>query len=153
MRTVDFTGTVSEATMRELDLVPAFMDVLSEYYPKAHQRVLTDIFEVFSITYTDLCGMPLHPAWQSSEISYLLHETLWDAMDEIAPAGYYFGAHPGDGSDYGYWKVLDDEETCCQACGRGDLTLLACPRCDELLCQNCLDEDAHVCEPDPQENL
>lgn len=149
IKTVGFTGTVIRATMRSQDLVPVFMDVLFRYYREAHDLATDGIFDAFGLTYTELCGQPLHAAWQSSEMGYLLHETLWDAMDEIAPEGYYFGAHPGDGCDYGYWKVLDpNEETCCQFCGRSDLTLLACPVCDELLCQNCLDTNVHVCEPE-----
>lgn len=35
----------------------------------------------------------------------------------------------------------------CVCCGRSNLTLLTCPHCGELLCQDCLDTDAHVCEP------
>lgn len=39
-----------------------------------------------------------------------LNETLWDVMDELSPEGFYFGAHPGDGSDYGYWEIEDWNE-------------------------------------------
>lgn len=41
-----------------------------------------------------------------------------------------------------------DDQPYCVCCGRSDLTLLTCPQCGELLCQDCLDTDAHICEPD-----
>ena len=34
-----------------------------------------------------------------------LYEVLFRWMDKIAPPGYYFGAHPGDGSDFGFWEI------------------------------------------------
>lgn len=42
--------------------------------------------------------------WWNSEDATILLDSLFDTLDLYAPDGYYFGAHPGDGSDYGFWK-------------------------------------------------
>lgn len=150
MKTVDFTGTVTSLTMRVQDVLPALMDVLVKYYPEAYKVVTSAISIELDTGYTEICNDHDDPAWDTEIISWITHEIAWDAMEEIAPEGYYFGAHAGDGCDYGFWKIKDwiDDEPCCHFCGRYDLTLLTCPVCDELLCQNCLDTDAHVCEPE-----
>jgi len=146
-------GTVSNGSMRNQDILPDCMDVLLEYYPLAYRVVTTAISIELGITYTELCGDQDNPAWDTEMMLWIVREVVWDAMDEIAPDGYYFGAHPGDGSDYGYWEIEDweDNEPCCACCERSGLTLLACPRCGDLLCQDCLDEDKHTCEPDHQD--
>jgi hypothetical protein len=43
-------------------------------------------------------------------LSYLVWEDLFDQMNSIAPEGYYFGAHEGNGSDYGFWRTQFDAE-------------------------------------------
>lgn len=38
-------------------------------------------------------------------------DAVYDSLTVIAPDGYYFGAHEGDGSDFGFWEdpsYLDD---------------------------------------------
>ena len=150
MKTVDFRGTVSEGTMRPQDILPACMDVLLKYHPKAYQLAIGTISIEFDVTYTELCGDKDHPAWQSEVMGWILGGIAWDAMDEIAPDGYYFGAHPGDGADYGFWLVdgWEDKETC-YCCGRGDMVVQPCPQCGKTLCQDCMPPfGGHVCELD-----
>ena len=152
MTTVKFTGTVSEGTMRPQDVLPAMMDVLKQYHPKEYQEVVGTISDEFGLTYTELCGHENHPAWQDETMAWILYEVAWDAMNDIAPDGYYFGANPGDGADYGYW--LDDdwkeeEDDFCYCCGRGNRTLTPCPKCGEMLCEDCTPPfGPHVCDLD-----
>lgn len=80
-------GTVSHGTMREEDLIPAFTDVLGVLDPLAAAYVHR------------IC----EPEEGSNDPEFVLEE-LFDQLDEWAPEGYYFGAHPGDGSDFGFWQ-------------------------------------------------
>ncbi|UVR34332.1 hypothetical protein NXY10_02670 [Bacteroides fragilis] len=42
--------------------------------------------------------------WNSDDAAGLL-ESLFDTLDSCSSEDYYFGAHPGNGSDYGFWKM------------------------------------------------
>lgn len=91
-----FAGSVSSGTMREEDLVPAFLSVLRELDPKTAETLEKELEEIRK-----------DHDWDSEEISLFLNETLWDAMDACSPDGWYFGSHPGDGADYGFWPLED----------------------------------------------
>ena len=36
---------------------------------------------------------------------YEIVDLLFSALYDLAPEGYHFGAHPGDGSDFGWWRA------------------------------------------------
>jgi len=112
MPTVNYTGTVSRATMREEDLVPKFLAVLDEFAPREAARIRGLIRRELHVDYGRLIsdypaeGLEdkYEAAWRSEEMSYILNEDIWDAMQNIAPEGHYFGASEGDGSDFGFWS-------------------------------------------------
>jgi len=99
------TGTVIHGTLRNEDLIPAFFEELERRDPDARDTLLNDWEHMFDpnengyVLRTDLDN--------TEDQDYFLWEALWGALDRIAPKGYYFGAHPGDGSDFGFWPVED----------------------------------------------
>lgn len=85
--------SVSRTTMRCQDLIPAFMGVLRDT-PEYVQ--LMNVVPAYASVDKD-------SNWWNSEDATALLESLFDTLDLYAPDGYYFGAHPGDSSDYGFW--------------------------------------------------
>lgn len=47
--------------------------------------------------------------WESDDAVYLYCD-LEDMLDEMAPEGSYFGSHPGDGANMGFWAMGEDDE-------------------------------------------
>lgn len=110
----DWTNrSVSWGTMRDEDLIPAFIEVLRLADPEKADA-LNDEYESLALTF-DKYGSHFND--ESREVAPYLTETLFDALEQIAPLGCYFGSHPGDGTDYGFWESEDpdtelpDEET------------------------------------------
>lgn len=91
--------SISAGTMRQADLVPVFLAELAEHDRKAADAFLAEIGD-------DPFNDDGHAFWSTADAVDIL-ESLFDALDRVAPAGCYFGAHPGDGSHYGYWMAED----------------------------------------------
>ena len=87
-------GTVSHGTMLCADLAPVFADLLEELAKDEIGSYSTLIAEARTIT-------------GESPLNNDIVNDLFDALNEFAPAYGYFGAHPGDGSDYGFWLSED----------------------------------------------
>ena len=88
-------GSISSGTMRNEDLIPCFTEELLWYDPQ--NSIGLEIQEkIESDDYN----------FTSDNASYDL-ESLFDELNNLESLqnlpGFYFGSHPGDGSDYGFW--------------------------------------------------
>lgn len=84
-------GSVSCATTRPQDLIPAFAWELEHNVGPISAAHKDLVREADALTDYD-----------SENADYILSD-LFDALNEYAPPYAYFGAHPGDGADYGFW--------------------------------------------------
>lgn len=91
--------SISHGTMRPQDVLPALLDALAEHDEDAYAQCL--------------CLIPSHApeddgsSWWTEEAPEHI-AALFDSLNDCAPSGLYFGAHPGDGSDYGFWMSEED---------------------------------------------
>ncbi|HEY1295420.1 MAG TPA: hypothetical protein VGJ60_20270 [Chloroflexota bacterium] len=116
-----FAGSISEGTLRTQDLLPRFISVLEQAEPEhaAVQdykaawdaaRVLSDWTGIGNENAEDV--LEAIGYWDSTQVSYLLNEIVFDALNAVAPAGTYFGASEGDGASFGFWT-----DGTCPECG------------------------------------
>jgi len=99
-------GTLISGTLRTEDLIECFKDYLDSL-GRRYASEWNAIVDVMNETgYTDATG-EINEAWYDTDAACEVLEMLFDALDSAASDGYYFGAHPGDGSDFGYWECED----------------------------------------------
>lgn len=92
--------SVSSGTMRTQDLLPVFLSTTRVVAPAVYEQLMTGPFgyiPAFAMDDDD------SDWWVSADADYKLEE-LFDVLTEYAPDGFYFGAHQGNGSDYGFWE-------------------------------------------------
>lgn len=92
-------GSVSYGTMRPQDLIPDFAAELRRLGHRSKE--LTKIEHRCNRALNGKFGED--DAYFTSEESSWDLDSLFDMLEEHAPAWAYFGSHPGDGSDYGFW--------------------------------------------------
>ena len=97
MKTLGSLGTISHGTLRSEDLLAAFADEL-EYLCKANDLPVDGLVQEARDVDPD-----------SDAGSEIVNELI-DALNEFAPPYCYFGAHEGDGSDFGFWPSIESIE-------------------------------------------
>jgi hypothetical protein len=95
-------GSIRSGTMLNEDLIPCFADELEYWAKKNNNTDDLKFIEELEERMLDDDGEYIEEYWDSEEASLDL-ESLFDRLNEYAPEYGYFGAHPGDGSDYGFW--------------------------------------------------
>lgn len=83
-------GSISDRTLNPEHLVVAFLTALRVYAPEraGHFR------NTGSLGFLNL----------DEKVDRLISE-----LEDIAPDGYYFGTHPDNGSDFGFWPIELEE--------------------------------------------
>ena len=99
--------TIIHGTFRPADLIPAFLDAVSEYAPAEYAALIAAPFGPIPAYVLDEGDDS--EWWDSEDAGYLLEE-LFEILEACAPDGAYFGAHEGDGSDFGFWPIPEDDE-------------------------------------------
>ena len=128
-------GSVSEGTLRGQDLLPEFTDQLKRFEP-THKLVAE--------AYTLMAEWGSEDPEEDDQIDELVNE-IQDALQAYCPPFVSFGAHPGDGADFGFWpemesleearrysnkrdgdyEYLQDDNVWCQVSDHGNVTILA----------------------------
>lgn len=98
--------SVSHGTLRNQDLIPAFLEAVSHLAPAVYEQMTMGIFPAVP----QYAQEDDDSDWWYTETAYWVLEQLDDVLNDHAPDGYYFGAHEGDGSDFGFWRMIDEEE-------------------------------------------
>jgi hypothetical protein len=101
METTGTFGSISHGTHRLEDLIPVFMDALKELDEAAAIKLIQEYLLVLT---EDGSYIEDYNEFAREEAGYLL-DRLFDVLSEYAQENGYFGAHPGDGSDFGFWPV------------------------------------------------
>lgn len=95
--------SLSHGTMREEDLIPTFANFLESHSDYGD-------FNVWIEEYNNLEVDDLGYYVDLENAAYYLLQDLFDTLNNIAPKNCYFGSHPGDGSDYGFWEIEEEDQ-------------------------------------------
>ena len=105
---------ISSGTLRLEDLIPAFVDALTERMERASFEAGADApFKVQRMSLTDdhlgqIERRMEDAGYYDSEQADWDLEWLFDNLDSYAAEGHHFGASEGDGACFGFWTSNDE---------------------------------------------
>lgn len=103
-------GTISHGTLRPQDLASSFLSALTQLNPAAAQTITQQYQDIIPLLESaNEVVSPDFTEEQRDGLGWLIID-LSDSLSDCAPPQHYFGAHPGDGSDFGFWPEEDDED-------------------------------------------
>jgi len=99
---------LSEGTLRPEDLLSTVYDFLQSWGIRFNKKDILDLFELDK--QTDSLSEAVY--WNKARLKPNIEEIdawetfheFFDFLNELAPAGYYFGSHPGDGACIGFFR-------------------------------------------------
>src|ERR1700743_525738 len=106
MKTFKHIGSVSHGTLRPEDLIPVFLDTLRTLSDSAEEFFKKYVVNDDQLEHGELYMCINGDLFLNEEIGEVV-DALIDRLGELALPFFYFGVHPGDGSDFGFW--FDDE--------------------------------------------
>jgi len=97
-------GSVSTGTLRADQLADAFLGAIDDL--RLHDRMPEGLAYRAQLL---ACTSSSPVADDLPEDASETVEALIEVLDSAANPGWYFGSHPGDGADYGFWPVEEEE--------------------------------------------
>jgi len=122
---IDSLGACSYGTLRSVDLLPRLANYLSIALDTIQVRfenegqTLLDFQQAIVSEYRILVAdaVEFHELnaddYGSAYVDSVeldaqeIIVSLFDALDQLSPENQYFGSHPGDGADFGYWESYE----------------------------------------------
>lgn len=98
-------GSIISGTLRTEDLWDAFLsEVRSRGIDNTDTEEMRRVDDGLSIVDDEATWDAFYESDYAVEA---VNETLPDMLNDGLPSFVYFGSHPGDGADFGYWFDLD----------------------------------------------
>jgi hypothetical protein len=106
-------GSISSGTLLPADLIPVFADELKDLAKASKSDAYRDLLaraDAWIEVDDNMEPGEIPDSDEHDDIGPELVIELMDALGEFAPPYFYFGTHPGDGADFGFWLYEDFQQ-------------------------------------------